>query len=84
MDSLTIFILGGYSVLADDFHLGGYSETLGFLLSDNFHWGGGYSVLRLGLSDNFHFAGGILYSDLDSLTIFIGGRGGGGGGYSTE
>ena len=39
--------------------------------------GGGYSVLRLGLSDNFHFWGGILYSDLDSLTIFIFG-----GGYS--
>ena len=43
---------------------GGYSRTLGF-----------------GLSDNFHFGGGILgHLDLDSLTIFIfGWRGGGGG-----
>ena len=49
LDSLTIFILGGYSVL-----------RLG--LSDNVHWGG-YSVLRLGLSDNFNWGegeGGIL------------------------
>ena len=54
--------------------MGGYSETLGVGLSDNFHWGG---ILKLSDmdSDNFHFGGegggGILYSDLDSLTIFI-------------
>ena len=52
--------------------MGGYS-VLRLGLSDNFYLGG-YSVLRLVLSDNFHL-GGILYSDLDSLTIFIGGRG---------
>ena len=45
MDSLTIFILGGYSghsdLDSDNFHLGGYSGTLGFGLSDNFHLGEG-------------------------------------------
>ena len=44
LDSLTIFILGGYSEPLGfglwQFSLGGYSEPLGFGLSDNFHFGG--------------------------------------------
>ena len=69
---------GGYSEtlgfgLSDNFHLGGYSETLGFGLSDNFHLGGYSETLRFGLSDNFHWGGILKLSDLDSLTIFIGG-----------
>ena len=63
MDSLTIFILGG----------GGYCGTLGFGLSDNFHLGGYSGTLGFGLSDNFHWGGILGHSDLDSLTIFIGG-----------
>ena len=60
--------------LSDNFHWGGYSETLGFGLSDNFHFGGYSETLRFGLSDNFHWGGGILkLSDMESLTIFIGG-----------
>ena len=50
LDSLTIFIgRGGILKLSDldsnNFHLGGYSETLRFGLSDNFHLGG-YSELQ--------------------------------------
>ena len=59
LDSLTIFILGGYS------------ETLGLGLSDNFHWGG---ILKLSDLDSLtvFILGGILkLSDLDILTIFI-------------
>ena len=56
--NLKFFRFGGGG-LWDNFHLGGYSETLGFGLSDNFHLGGVGGILKL--------------SDLDSLTIFIGG-----------
>ena len=71
MDSLTIFILGGYS------------GTVGFGLSDNFHFGGGgilgqadldsltifilggYSgTVGFGLSDNFHWGGGVFCTKL--------------------
>ena len=63
MDSLTIFILGGYS------------GPLGFGLSDNFHFEGG--ILNLSDLDSLTIFilwgwGGILnLSDLDSLTTFI-------------
>ena len=43
---------------SDNFHLGGYSGTLGFGLSENFHFWGvgilGHSDLD---SDNFHLGG---------------------------
>ena len=35
---------------SDNFHLGGYSATLGFELSDNFHWGGGFCHYRIGVN----------------------------------
>ena len=60
LDSLTIFILGGYS------------GTLGFGLSDNFHFGGVFWDTRIWTLWQFSFWGGILgHSELDSLTIFI-------------
>ena len=39
---------------SDNFHGGGYSETLRFWLSDNFFFLGGILKLGFGLSDNFH------------------------------
>ena len=55
-----------YSVLYSVLRLG---------LSDNFHWGGTLKLKSLKVprsAYNFNFWGwGILYSDLDSLTIFI-------------
>ena len=77
MDSDNFHLGRGYSVLglglSDNFHLGRLGGILKLLDLDSvtIFIGGVYSVHGLGLSDNFHFWGGILYSDLDSLTIFI-------------
>ena len=75
---------GGYSGtvgfgLSDNFHFGGgYSRTGRFGLSDNFHFGGVFWDSWIWTLWQFSFWGGILgQSDLDSLTIIIGG-----GGYS--
>ena len=79
LDSLTIFILRGYSGTPQICTLWQFSfwvgilGHLGFGLSDNFHfWVGILGHLGFRLYDNFHF-GWVFWgtSDLDPLTIFI-------------
>ena len=56
---------------SDNFHLGGYSETLGFGLSDNFHFWGVFWNSQIWTLTIFIWGGILKLSDLDSLTILI-------------